>query len=112
MCSVRPVHSSLVSLPCFMSHASIPAEVRRARGLPDDLVRISAGIEEEVDLLADLEQAMDKACAEVGVSAAAAAAAAPPASSVQQPRMFSLQSAPMTNGKVNRFLANSHAVAK
>ena len=45
-------------------------------------------------------------------SATAAAAAAPPASSVQQPRMFSLQSAPMTNGKVNRFLANSHAVAK
>ena len=87
-------------------------QVRRARGLPDDLVRISAGIEEEADLLADLAQAMDKACAEVGVSAAAAAAAAPPASSVQQPRMFSLQSAPMTNGKVNRFLANSHAVAK
>jgi cystathionine beta-lyase/cystathionine gamma-synthase len=37
--------SSLISLPCFMSHASIPAEVRAARGLPDDLVRISAGIE-------------------------------------------------------------------
>ena len=49
--------SSLVSLPCFMSHASIPAEVRRARGLPDDLVRISAGIEDPADLLADLEQA-------------------------------------------------------
>ena len=40
-----------------MSHASIPPEVRKARGLPDDLVRISAGIEEEADLLADLEQA-------------------------------------------------------
>ena len=38
--------SSLISLPCFMSHASIPAEVRAARGLPDDLVRISAGIED------------------------------------------------------------------
>jgi len=37
--------SSLISLPCFMSHASIPADVRAARGLPDDLVRISAGIE-------------------------------------------------------------------
>jgi cystathionine beta-lyase len=33
--------TSLISLPCFMSHASIPAEVRAARGLPDDLVRIS-----------------------------------------------------------------------
>jgi len=34
-----------------MSHASIPAEVRAARGLPDDLVRISVGIEEPEDLL-------------------------------------------------------------
>jgi hypothetical protein len=34
---------SLISLPCFMSHASIPADIRAARGLPDDLVRISAG---------------------------------------------------------------------
>lgn len=32
---------SLISMPCYMSHASIPAEVRAARGLPDDLVRIS-----------------------------------------------------------------------
>ena len=35
--------NSLISLPCYMSHASIPPEVRAARGLPDDLVRISAG---------------------------------------------------------------------
>jgi len=60
--------SSLVSLPCFMSHASIPKEVRAARGLPDDLVRLSAGIEDEKDLLADLEQAMAKACADVGLA--------------------------------------------
>lgn len=31
--------SSLISLPCYMSHASIPKAVREARGLPDDLVR-------------------------------------------------------------------------
>lgn len=49
--SFGSVHS-LVSLPCFMSHASIPAEVRAARGLPDDLVRLSIGIEEPIDLLA------------------------------------------------------------
>ena len=49
--------SSLVSLPCFMSHASIPREVRLARGLPDDLVRISAGIEDEADLIEDLSRA-------------------------------------------------------
>lgn len=51
--------SSLISLPCFMSHASIPADVRAARGLPDDLVRISAGIEDAADLLADLDAAMN-----------------------------------------------------
>lgn len=43
--------TSLISLPCYMSHASIPAEVRAARGLPDDLIRISAGIEDPEDLL-------------------------------------------------------------
>jgi cystathionine beta-lyase len=55
---------SLISLPCFMSHASIPAEVRAARGLPDDLVRISVGIEDAADLIADLQQAMDAALAD------------------------------------------------
>ena len=44
--------TSLISLPCYMSHASIPADVRAARGLPDDLVRISVGIEDPGDLLA------------------------------------------------------------
>ena len=43
--------TSQISLPCFMSHASIPAEVRAARGLPDDLIRISAGIEDAGDLI-------------------------------------------------------------
>lgn len=44
--------SSLISLPCYMSHASIPAALRAARGLPDDLLRISVGIEDPSDLLA------------------------------------------------------------
>ena len=44
-----------------MSHASIPPEIRKARGLPDDLVRISAGIEDERDLIADLAQAFEAA---------------------------------------------------
>ncbi|XP_021746959.1 cystathionine beta-lyase, chloroplastic-like [Chenopodium quinoa] len=48
---------SLISLPCFMSHASIPAEVREARGLTEDLVRISVGIEDVNDLIADLDHA-------------------------------------------------------
>ncbi len=49
--------ASQISLPCYMSHASIPAAVRAARGLPDDLVRISAGVEDAADLLHDLEAA-------------------------------------------------------
>ncbi|KAJ4706667.1 Cystathionine beta-lyase, chloroplastic [Melia azedarach] len=49
---------SLISMPCFMSHASIPAPVREARGLTEDLVRISAGIEDVDDLIADLDNAL------------------------------------------------------
>ncbi|OAY60566.1 cystathionine beta-lyase, chloroplastic isoform X2 [Manihot esculenta] len=49
---------SLISLPCFMSHASIPAEVREARGLTEDLIRISVGIEDVNDLIADLDHAL------------------------------------------------------
>jgi cystathionine beta-lyase len=49
---------SLISLPCRMSHASIPAAVRRGRALPEDLVRLAVGIEDAEDLVADLEQAL------------------------------------------------------
>ncbi|RDX96753.1 Cystathionine beta-lyase, chloroplastic, partial [Mucuna pruriens] len=49
---------SLISLPCFMSHASIPTAVREARGLTEDLVRISVGIEDVNDLIADLDNAL------------------------------------------------------
>ncbi|GFY96142.1 cystathionine beta-lyase [Actinidia rufa] len=49
---------SLISLPCFMSHASIPAAVREARGLTEDLVRISVGIEDANDLISDLDNAL------------------------------------------------------
>ncbi|GLT40532.1 hypothetical protein SLA2020_146600 [Shorea laevis] len=49
---------SLISLPCFMSHASIPAAVREARGLTEDLIRISVGIEDVNDLIADLDTAL------------------------------------------------------
>ena len=49
---------SLLSLPCQMSHASIPAEVRASRELPEDLVRLAVGIEDAGDLEADLEQAL------------------------------------------------------
>jgi cystathionine beta-lyase/cystathionine gamma-synthase len=41
-----------------MSHASVPAELLAQRDLPKDLVRISIGIEDEEDLLADLDRAI------------------------------------------------------
>ncbi|PKI53206.1 hypothetical protein CRG98_026407 [Punica granatum] len=49
---------SLISMPCFMSHASIPAAVREARGLTEDLIRISVGIENVDDLISDLDNAL------------------------------------------------------
>ena len=41
-----------------MSHASVPVELMSQRDLPKDLVRISVGIEDEEDLLADLDRAI------------------------------------------------------
>jgi cystathionine beta-lyase len=55
--SFGSIHSS-ASLPCRMSHAAIPVEVRRARRLPEDLVRLSIGLEDPDDLASDLEQAL------------------------------------------------------
>ena len=51
---------SLISHPATMTHASVPAEQRRARGITDGLVRISAGIEDVDDLKDDLGQALDR----------------------------------------------------
>ena len=49
---------SLVDHPASMTHASIPAEERRAAGLQDGLIRLSVGIEDADDLIADLQQAI------------------------------------------------------
>ena len=48
---------SLISHPASMTHASVPAERRAALGLTDDLIRLSCGVEDVGDLIADLEQA-------------------------------------------------------
>jgi len=53
--------NSTISLPGCMSHASVPPEVGELRELPCDLVRISVGIEDAADLIADLEQAFASA---------------------------------------------------
>lgn len=49
---------SLVNHPAVMTHASVPPEVRRRIGIVDGLVRLSVGIEDADDLIADLEQAL------------------------------------------------------
>ncbi|SMC31654.1 cystathionine gamma-synthase [Moheibacter sediminis] len=49
---------SLANHPTTMTHASIPAEKRAEKGITDDLVRLSVGIEDIEDLLADLENAL------------------------------------------------------
>ena len=49
---------SLISLPAAMTHASVPADVRAALGVSDRLVRISVGIEDTDDLIADLAAAL------------------------------------------------------
>jgi len=52
---------SLVDHPASMTHASIPAEERRAVGLQDGLIRLSVGIEDADDLIADLDEAIARA---------------------------------------------------
>jgi cystathionine beta-lyase len=52
---------SVITLPGRMSHASTPPEIRALQNLPDDLVRISVGIEDVEDLLEDLAQALTAA---------------------------------------------------
>jgi cystathionine gamma-lyase len=48
---------SLISHPASMTHASVPADHRAELGLTDDLVRLSCGVEDVGDLIADLDQA-------------------------------------------------------
>ncbi|HEY3747108.1 MAG TPA: PLP-dependent aspartate aminotransferase family protein [Gemmatimonadaceae bacterium] len=48
---------SLISHPASMTHASVPADHRAELGLTDDLIRLSCGVEDVGDLIADLDQA-------------------------------------------------------
>ena len=49
---------SLISHPASMTHASVPAAHRASLGLTDDLLRLSCGVEDVGDLIADLDQAL------------------------------------------------------
>jgi cystathionine beta-lyase len=63
---------STISLPCRMSHASIPASLRNKLAPPEDLVRLSVGIEDPGDLIEDLSQAFELSSKQSMVLAVAA----------------------------------------
>ncbi len=50
---------SLVCYPVTMTHASVPESLRRRLGITEGLVRLSCGIEDTTDLIADVQQALD-----------------------------------------------------
>ena len=49
---------SLAEHPAIMTHASLPPDVRAGLGIDDSLVRLSVGVEDVDDLIADIEQAL------------------------------------------------------
>ena len=51
---------SLIEHPAIMTHASIDKDIRDSLGIRDNLLRLSIGIEDSEDLIADLKQALDK----------------------------------------------------
>lgn len=56
---------SLIAHPATMTHASMSAEARAVAGISDQLLRLSVGIEDADDLLADLQAGLDRAVASV-----------------------------------------------
>lgn len=64
LCSIAvsfgSVHST-ISMPCYMSHASIPEDLRYRLAPPSDLIRLSVGIEDVNDIIEDLEYAFETA---------------------------------------------------
>jgi cystathionine beta-lyase len=51
---------TILSWPCRMSHASMPPEERRRRGIGDGLLRLSVGLEDPADLERDFERALEE----------------------------------------------------
>lgn len=50
---------SLAQCPAFMTHASVPAEIRATLGITDNLIRLSIGVESLEDLIVDIQQALE-----------------------------------------------------
>jgi len=67
---------SLCEVPAAMTHAGIPREAREATGIYDDLIRLSVGIEDTDDLVADIVAAVDAAI-ELGSEEAFSGASTP-----------------------------------
>ena len=65
--------NSTISLPNYMSHASIPVHIRQQKAIPADLVRISVGAEDVEDLVADLAGAFEAARQQTRAAQAVAA---------------------------------------
>ena len=60
-CSLAPTMGDVDTLilhPASMSHLRVPREIRLANGITDGLIRLSVGIEDAADIIADLKQAM------------------------------------------------------
>jgi len=55
---------SLAEHPAIMTHASVPEDQREVLGISDTFIRLSVGLEDEKDLIADLDQALKKAVPE------------------------------------------------
>ena len=51
---------SLIEVPAVMTHGSIPREIRLKDGIKDELIRLSVGLEDPADLIADLKQSLAK----------------------------------------------------
>jgi len=55
-------YESLVELPALQTHASVPEDQRKKLGISDNMIRLSVGLEDSEDLIADLENALKAAC--------------------------------------------------
>ena len=58
---------TLITHPATMTHADIPREERESLGITEGLVRLSVGLEDSADIIADLEQALYIAVPKVNV---------------------------------------------
>lgn len=59
---------SLCEVPSSMTHAGIPKEERDSVGVFDDLIRLSCGVEDGIDLVEDVRQAVEKAVSGKGMT--------------------------------------------